>query len=147
MEGTESEMVGELALLKASLEASGFFVTGQSVLGKKYFKLNKANFLALIGTSPGQLWQFPNDQLEDSESPKHDPTWPSSDGKASAKKGPKGKINLALALYLTLLWQTYLAERKYIVANQVLSELNAFQNGKVSQAQVLDFLSKLPPTQ
>jgi len=73
------------------------------------------------------------------------------DGKAPAivkpKPGPKGKINLSLVLYLTLLWQTYLAERKYIVANQVLTELNRFQNGQVTQAQVLDFLSKLPPTQ
>jgi len=66
---------------------------------------------------------------------------------ATGKKGPKGKINLSLALYLTLLWQTYLAERKYIVANQVLTELNKYQNAQVTISQVLDFLSKLPPTQ
>ncbi len=62
-------------------------------------------------------------------------------------KGPKGSEKLSLALYLTLLWQTYLAEHKYIVANQVLTELNLLQNGKVTTAQVLDFVSKLPATQ
>src|SRR6266550_1057699 len=62
-------------------------------------------------------------------------------------KGPKGHETLSLALYLTLLWQTYLAEHKYVVANQVLTELNLLQNGKVTTVQVLDFLSKLPPTQ
>src|SRR6266576_2453430 len=73
---------------------------------------------------------------------------PGSLGPAKPRKlGPKGKINLDLALYLTLLWQTYLFEHKFIVANQVLSELNKFQMGKVTEAQVLDFLSKLPPTQ
>ncbi len=89
------------------------------------------------GTSPKKQSTYPWDAK-----PKSGAT-----GKAITGKGPKGHEKVTLALYLTLLWQTYIAERKYLVANQVLTELNKWQTGKVTEAQVLDFLSKLPPTQ
>jgi len=152
--GTSAEVNSAVSLYISSGLPAGY--TGEpQPAGTRFIEMNKKlviDMLFTIGT--GILNADPLSFIQNSAtSPRDDPDWPSSDGprtstgKVPSAKGPKGHINLSLALYLTLLWQTYLSERKYSVANQVLTELNLWMNNKVTQAEVLDFLSKLPATQ
>ncbi len=151
--GTQDDANNLQATLSGIYTPPNFDVT-QTVYWCELNKNTVAQILTLFTIGTGILNADPLSFIQNSAtSPRDDPDWPSSDGprtstgKVPSAKGPKGHINLSLALYLTLLWQTYLSERKYSVANQVLTELNLWMNNKVTQAEVLDFLSKLPATQ
>jgi hypothetical protein len=129
-----------------------------------FFEFNKANAQPIINAARSLGFQGLIDlhYMVVGDSPRA--TWNSNDknfvnlGKESAsgvvekagtKRGGsrKSATTVSLAVYLSLLYQTYLAENKFSVANQVLTELNALNSGRLTESQVLDFLDKLPPTQ
>src|SRR6266576_242857 len=163
--GLTPEAAHDLAV--ANIDPASPYIWTVTDLGRRYFLLNRELFIAIAqsnwfppivgtntvgllgGTFYAALTQFGvTEGVDTTESPKKQEVYP-FDGKPKqtiAGKGPKGHIKESLILYLTLLWQTYRSEHKWIVANQVLTELNRFMDGKVTEAQVLDFLSKLPPT-
>src|SRR6478672_1158085 len=81
LEGTPDEVQLELNDLKDSLIQNGFFVTSQSILGTRYFQLDKATVGQLLGGfNTATLWQFPIESQQSSITPRHDPNWSSNDG-------------------------------------------------------------------
>jgi len=81
IEGSPDELQLEFDLLKESLINNGFNVLSQSVLGTRYFKLDKATLGTLLGGfNTSYLWELPDATNQTTITPRHDPAWPSNDG-------------------------------------------------------------------
>jgi hypothetical protein len=115
VEGSPAEVQQEIELESASLVANGFINPSGSQLGPRYYVLDKANFLNVLGNmNVASLWNFPIPaQFKDPGTPRDG--WTDDNGikrapPPSEKPKPKGKggqLNVSLRTYLILLLETW----------------------------------------